>query len=175
VYHSGALGAEEPENGRLVAAKPGRMRWEYESPEPKMAVVDGEWAWIYYVDEGEIECHHLEGRLDGSPVAALLSGSVDLREEFLIEVGTVQDGQRTVRLRPRELSEDFEEVVLTVREKDLTPRHLEVIDPVGSRQEFRFDNVRVNQGVGVEAFAPRVPRDVVWNGDCPPWRRVGPG
>jgi outer membrane lipoprotein-sorting protein len=43
------------ENGKLVRAdagvasfrRPGRMRWEYQSPEENLFLVDGKWAWFY--------------------------------------------------------------------------------------------------------------------------------
>ena len=43
------------ENGRVARAeagaayfrRPGRMRWEYESPEQNLFLVDGKWAWFY--------------------------------------------------------------------------------------------------------------------------------
>jgi outer membrane lipoprotein-sorting protein len=43
------------ENGKLVRAdagisyfrRPGRMRWEYQSPEKNLFLVDGKWAWFY--------------------------------------------------------------------------------------------------------------------------------
>jgi outer membrane lipoprotein-sorting protein len=43
------------ENGKLIRSdagvayfrRPGRMRWEYESPEKNLFLVDGKWAWFY--------------------------------------------------------------------------------------------------------------------------------
>ena len=43
------------DNGKLVRSeagvayfsKPGKMRWEYASPEPNLYVVDGKWSWFY--------------------------------------------------------------------------------------------------------------------------------
>lgn len=43
------------ENGRMARAeaglvyfrRPGRMRWEYQSPEKNLFLVDGKWAWFY--------------------------------------------------------------------------------------------------------------------------------
>src|SRR5438270_8380811 len=43
------------DNGKLLRAeageayflKPGKMRWEYQSPEANLFVVDGKWSWFY--------------------------------------------------------------------------------------------------------------------------------
>src|ERR1700739_282439 len=47
------------ENGRLVRVeagtayflRPGRMRWEYESPEKNLFLVDGKYVWFYAPDD----------------------------------------------------------------------------------------------------------------------------
>src|ERR1700745_2976794 len=35
------------EAGTAYFGKPGKMRWEYNSPEPNLYVVDGKWSWFY--------------------------------------------------------------------------------------------------------------------------------
>src|SRR5580765_7083757 len=35
------------EAGVAYFGKPGKMRWEYPSPEPNVFVVDGKWSWFY--------------------------------------------------------------------------------------------------------------------------------
>src|SRR5260370_40504032 len=35
------------EAGVAYFAKPGKMRWEYESPEPNLYLGDGKWSWFY--------------------------------------------------------------------------------------------------------------------------------
>src|SRR5262245_51305470 len=49
--HGARLGTT-PENpaasrGRVTLAKPGKMRWTYEDPEPSVVVSDGKTVWIY--------------------------------------------------------------------------------------------------------------------------------
>src|SRR5262245_6107074 len=43
----GRPAAETRSRGQLVVAKPSRMRWSYESPEPSLVVSDGKTLWIY--------------------------------------------------------------------------------------------------------------------------------
>jgi outer membrane lipoprotein carrier protein len=40
-------GSLQLESGTLYIRRPGLMRWEYESPEKKLFVVDGKFAWFY--------------------------------------------------------------------------------------------------------------------------------
>src|SRR5450755_113536 len=48
--YSGA-GMKRNESGTLELKKPGRMRWDYEQPRPKMFVTDGAVAWFYVPGE----------------------------------------------------------------------------------------------------------------------------
>ena len=60
--------------GRVVVAKPARMRWSYESPEPSVVVSDGETLWIY--DPVFREAQRLrasEGYFNNSSVILLFS------------------------------------------------------------------------------------------------------
>ena len=43
----GGPGMETRSAGEVVFAKPGRMRWSYQEPEPSLVVSNGTWLWIY--------------------------------------------------------------------------------------------------------------------------------
>src|SRR3954469_8667841 len=45
--HYAGNGIERNESGRLALQKPGRMRWDYQQPRPKLFVTDGKTAWFY--------------------------------------------------------------------------------------------------------------------------------
>ena len=45
--YSDGNGAATAESGTVYFSRPGRMRWEYESPEQKLFLVDGSNAWFY--------------------------------------------------------------------------------------------------------------------------------
>ena len=45
--YSDGSGGVAAESGVVYFSRPGRMRWEYESPEQKLFLVDGKNAWFY--------------------------------------------------------------------------------------------------------------------------------
>ncbi len=45
--YSDGKGSLSAESGTVYFSRPGRMRWEYESPEPKLFLVDGTNVWFY--------------------------------------------------------------------------------------------------------------------------------
>ena len=46
-YRSGMLGREVTERGVVSIKRPGRMRWEYKDPEPKLFVSDGKTFYLF--------------------------------------------------------------------------------------------------------------------------------
>jgi outer membrane lipoprotein-sorting protein len=167
VLHSGVLGADEPESGRLVAAKSGRMLWEYRDPAPRVAGVAEGWGWIYDPEFGELECYPLEDLTRDDVVGGLLTGQIDLRRSFEIEVDERSAEERaTLYLRPRRLSEEFDELQLTVRTTDLLLESVLLVDPVGNRLEYRFAEQEVNRGVEDSDFRFALPAGAHRSASC---------
>jgi len=82
--------------GRLVFAKPGKMRWSYEEPEPSLVVSDGTTLWIY--DPAFEEVQRLpvgEGLLSGAAIQFLL-GDGDIFRAF--QVKALHCGETSVEL-----------------------------------------------------------------------------
>src|SRR5260370_41492088 len=70
------------ENGRVVRTeagiayfrRPGKMRWEYPSPEKNLFLVDGKWAWFYVPADHTVTAGPPKGSTDWRTPLALLSG-----------------------------------------------------------------------------------------------------
>jgi outer membrane lipoprotein carrier protein len=77
----GGPAATERSQGQVVFAKPGRMRWSYETPEPSLVVSDGKELWIYDPARQEAQRFPVtEGYLSGAAVQFLLGQGQILRE-----------------------------------------------------------------------------------------------
>src|SRR5215475_14466321 len=79
--YSGA-GMTRKESGTLLLKKPGRMRWDYVEPRPKMFLTDGSTAWFYVPGENQVRRMPVK-QLDDlrSPLRYLL-GKTKLEKEF---------------------------------------------------------------------------------------------
>jgi outer membrane lipoprotein-sorting protein len=134
------------------------MLWEYEDPAPRVAGVGEGWGWLYDPEIAELECYPLEDLTRDDVVGGLLTGQIDLRRHFEIEVDEEgPEGHATLLLRPRRLSEEFDELQLTVRTSDLILERLLLVDPVGNRLEYRFADQVVNRGVEDSDFRYPLP------------------
>ena len=141
-------GMERTESGTLWLKKPGKMRWEYRSPEEKLFVGDGKDGWLYLPAEKQVRKSSMK-KLDDlrSPLAFLL-GKTKLEKEltglsFAPDVQTWQPGDVMLRGVPRGMQDTVREILLEV-----TPEHaiarLLLYGADDSITEYRFTNQKEN-------------------------------
>lgn len=73
-------GAVAAESGIVYFSRPGRMRWEYESPEQKLFLVDGTNVWFYVPADRTASRAKLKESSDWRTPVALLAGKADLSQ-----------------------------------------------------------------------------------------------
>jgi outer membrane lipoprotein carrier protein len=157
-YRSGMLGREVTERGVVSIKRPGRMRWEYKDPEPKLFISDGK-TFQFYVpaDRQVIVSEQDEQR---SLAARLLSGKGGLSEEFSASLESPQEeGVMRLLLVPRHEQADVERAFVDV-EPSGRIRSILLDDVQGNRTRFRFSGVRENTGLKDELFRFEVPKGV---------------
>src|SRR5258705_9505504 len=64
------------ETGVAYFAKPGKMRWEYDSPEPNLYLVDGKWSWFYVPADHTVTRARAKQSSDSRTPLALLAGEM---------------------------------------------------------------------------------------------------
>lgn len=149
--YSGA-GMTRNESGVMLVKKPGRMRWDYTTPLPKVFVTDGKVAWFYVPGERRARRAAMKNLDDlRSPLRYLL-GRTKLEKEFsgltlLPTEKPTQAGNVVLRGIPRRMEDRVSFVLLEITPESRIARILiEELD--GSRTEFRFhsqkDNVQVS-------------------------------
>jgi len=71
-------GAASAESGTVYFSRPGRMRWDYESPEEKLFIVDGTNVWFYVPADRSASRAKMKESSDWRTPLALLTGKADL-------------------------------------------------------------------------------------------------
>ncbi len=137
---AGALDA----SGEVVLAKPGRMRWRYEAPEPSEVVSDGAGVWIYDPVAREAQ-HFAVGRefLSGAALQFLL-GEGNLLDEFEVRAERCGESTTVLTLHPRKPS-SFERVDLFVDPDTGAVGETRVVDLLGNRTHLELEDVQLNQ------------------------------
>ncbi len=145
--------------GTVVFAKPGKMRWSYEEPEPSLVISDGETLWIY--DPVFREAQKLpvtEGYLSGAAVQFLL-GQAETKRDFEISALSCKAATAELRLRPRKPS-SYEKlhVLVNLQTGDLLKTTVFFI--LGNVTEVAFSNIELNVDPAASLFRFDPPPDV---------------
>ncbi len=153
--YSGA-GMTRTEKGTLMLKKPGRMRWDYEQPRPKMFLTDGTTAWFYVPGERQVRRAPVK-QIDDlrSPLRYLL-GKTKLEKEFVgltiaVDAKPVNPGDVVMQGVPKGMQDRVARTLVEVAPDGLIVRILvEELD--GSETEFRFLQQKENVQISDQRF-----------------------
>lgn len=154
------------ESGHVYFLKPGRMRWEYTSPDRKLFLTDGEFAYLYTGGEKQVRRQSMKKAPQWQAAFALLLGRVDLSRLFdpiqLVRVHR-PDSPARWQLRGQAKSEQqaFHEVWLDLNDRYQLLR-IEIRQSDGSLMEFHFRRWREQHPLSPDLFRLQVPPGTVW-------------
>jgi outer membrane lipoprotein carrier protein len=157
-----SLGADAPSSGTVQFAKPGKMRWRYESPTPSQVISDGKILWIY--DAGTREAQRLpvtDGYLTGAALEFLL-GDGNILEEFDVRASSCEpDAQDTLELEliPKQAA-SFESLGLRAKRETGEILGTSLVDLFGNETVISFSDARINLHPVASTFVFEVPKGV---------------
>jgi outer membrane lipoprotein carrier protein len=149
--------------GTVALARPGRFRWDYHEPK-QLIVSDGTTVWLYDADLAQVTVRPAAETLVGTP-ALLLSGQADLRAEFAVADGGVDDGLAWSLLSPRDPKSDFRELRVGIAEGEL--RRMILVDRIGQTTRLDFDRIERNPRLDPAGFSFTPPPGVDVIGRAP--------
>jgi outer membrane lipoprotein carrier protein len=135
-------GMSRTESGTLIMKKPGKMRWDYDQPRPKLFLTDGNTAYFYVPGERQVRRTPVKQLNDlRSPLRYLL-GKTKLQKEFdglslAPDVKSMNPGDLVLRGVPRGTQDRIAQTLLEVTSDGFITR-ITVQELDGSVTEFRF-------------------------------------
>lgn len=165
--YSDGSGGVLAESGIVYFSRPGRMRWEYQSPQEKLFLVDGTNAWFYVPADHTASRAKMKESSDWRTPLALIAGKADLsqlcREIDLLGPGSrdatddkpLSAGDTLLRCIPRD-NPAGPGITLPylLLEADADARLVRVVirEPGNAETEFRFGNWEENLPIPEEKF-----------------------
>lgn len=147
----------EDRNGKLVQdsrgsfafQRPGRFRWKFEKPYEQLIVGDGEKIWVYDIDLNQVTVRKLTTALGATP-AALISGSADIEQAFVLADAGERDGLEWLDAKPRERDAGFEKIRMGFSAEGIEA--MELVDQFGQRTTLKFSNFERNPKLDPDTF-----------------------
>jgi outer membrane lipoprotein carrier protein len=163
-YRGGVLNRQLKDTGRVMVRKPGKMRWEYKTPEEKLFVSDGARVYSYIPQDKLVQIAAVPPDDQASTPALFLAGNGDITRDFtpaLVErPAGYADGTRALKLVPHTPQAEYDWLIIVVDPATLTLRGLVTGDSQGGTSSFSFTNLKENVGLADKLFTFTPPRGV---------------
>jgi outer membrane lipoprotein carrier protein len=173
----------QTESGKVYFSRPGRMRWEYESPEQKLFISDGKTVWFYIPSDHTVTRAAIKESTDWRTPLALLTGKAKLSQLCqTLDVSSEPPGAggnvvlrclpRGEKAKPKAAAADgleasiapvedqFDEVLLEVNPATGELADVRVVQPGGIELEYRFGNWQENLPLTESLFHFQAPAGV---------------
>lgn len=164
-HYNDRAGRRLREEGTLLLKQPGKMRWEYRLPEPKLFLADGKKAYFYVPSERQVTITPIKETDDPRTPFLFLLGRGNMRRDFKsIEISKgeapVAAGNVVLELVPKRAINNLKLVLVEVNPQQLQLRRLTLIDAAGARSDFLLSNFRENFVPGDDQFTFTPPAGV---------------
>ena len=154
-YSRSVVGRVSVSSGQVHLKKPGRMRWDYDKPEARMFLSNGQFLWLYEPEEKQAFKQDL--KTSQLPAAlAFLMGKGRIADEF--EVAWSKDTRfgrpdnYVLSLRPKQPQSTYKSIVFVVDASDFSVRESVLVDQQGNLNHFVFSDLKINAKVSDEVF-----------------------
>lgn len=158
-------GRGRTESGRLWTKPDGRVRWQYENPEPKYFIYDGENAHFYEPAHGQVTIFREFSESQWSNALRFLWGRGPLSEVFHVGACTTAcafgaSTDKRILLRPKEPLASVDRLLLVVEPTSWRVKMSVVFDALGNRTEYAFSDVRFDAKLPASKFRFKKPEGV---------------
>ena len=136
-------------HGTVAFRRPWRFRWDYEAPEPRIIVADGERLWWYDVDQEQVTVRPVAA-LRGTPASLLTGPGGRAGAHFRVAALGPSRGVDWIELVPRGADAAFRALRVGLRGEVL--RAIEMEDGFGQTTRIDFFDVETGPPLADELF-----------------------
>ena len=154
--HNKVMNQTVEARGTLYLKKPGRLRWEYQTPTPQEIVSDGSKLWIYTPELRQVNVSAAPAALTG-PAGSFLQGLGQVREHFDVRFlnpaqPTDAEGLVVLDLTPKRPQPLMARLIVSVDPKSWLVRQAVIYDELQNTVTVRFGDTVVNSGLAEALF-----------------------
>lgn len=158
-HTGGVLRRKLVEKGTLQVKKPGKMRWEYKSPEKKLFVSNGSRLYFHDPANNQVTISEVPEGDQAASAAQFLSGRGNITGDF--NVSFTEGGSAdtyALKLAPKTPQPEYDWLEVVVDRETLQIRSLTAVEKQGGRSTFLFSRFKENIGLADRTFEFEIPR-----------------
>ncbi len=143
--------------GQFYLSRPGKFRWYYRKPYEQDIVSTAGKVWFYDADLEQVTIKKTDDSLGSTP-ALLLSGEVELEQDFILQQQGIDDDLLWIKLTPKNEDSGFKYVMIGLQNGILAG--MELSDNFGQLTRIYFSNLQLNPKLDASNFEFVVPEGV---------------
>jgi outer membrane lipoprotein carrier protein len=159
-----ALDKVQKSEGEVWFKKPGKMRWNYYTPEKDEIVSDGRTLWFYDVAEKQVIESPLAQVSDTQNTTSLLSGLGNIKEvfdaSFADATELTSNGNYMLELKPKTGEEQYNKAIVAFDKDTMVVNSIYLYDPFGNLTTISLKDIEIDKGVQDSLFSFTVPSGV---------------
>ena len=150
----------KPESGELFLRKPGRMRWDYASPEGKFFLCDVKNFYCFSPNTGRAEKMKLQEADDLRAPLAFLLGKLNFNKDFAGFEAKPEGGVTVITAAPKSDKLPYRQVEFGVT-TSFQIKRMVITGQDSSIMEFRFGEEKLNPALALIAGASKSEEELI--------------
>lgn len=153
-----AMQISDTAEGHLTVKRPGKMRWQYTTPEEQTIITDGKSLWIYRPTDNQVMVGKAPEFFGHGRGAAFLSDIRQVRQSFKVRLQPAENpAYYRLHLVPRKPTAELAEITLSVAKAGYLIDQVVTLNAYGDETRIVLNNYQFNLDPDDTLFAFTIP------------------
>lgn len=134
-------------SGTMIFNKPGRMRWDYITPDYQVLISDGEVISMYFEKSKQMIISSAKDYLKSDVTYSFFAGTGDILKDFNIvepDFTNNQENSHLIKLIPKSTHPHVSSIHVWVTYNTFLIQHLQIVDHFDTVTDLIFNNIQIN-------------------------------
>jgi len=134
-------------SGTMVFSKPGRMRWDYLTPEYQVLISDGETISMYFEKSNQMIVSNAKDYLQSDVTYSFFAGSGNILKDFDVnepDSFMQKENSYLIKMTPKSLHPHVSSLHVWVSQVTFLIMHMQIIDHFDTVTDLYFDNIQID-------------------------------
>lgn len=143
-------------SGTVTLMRPGRLRWDYHSPEKQVLICDGTTILLYLAKAEQMIVSSAKEYLQSDLTYSFFTGTGNIQQDFDVfpPDGKKSDNNSTyhIKLVPKTFHQQVESLDVWAEKSTFLATRLKIRDHLGSITDLRFSNIKSGRKLADDIF-----------------------
>jgi len=149
-----AMEITDSASGRAFFKRPGKMRWEYETPDRQIIITDGKTLWVFRPEDNQVMIGKAPSFFKGGKGFSFLSDMKVIKQKFdMVLEKESKEGFFVLKLLPREKTYDIAEIYLWISRNTFDVVRILTYNSYGDETRIVLNNIQLKKELDDSLFS----------------------